>query len=204
MADGRDDLAALAEGVAHVGVHDEVDVTLAVANLAVGQAVELVGQGAHRLRKDRELGRRDGELTAAGADHGAGGLDDVARVDHAEDTPVVLAEHVDAAEDLDLAGAVLEHEEAHLALTALCADAARDGHDVLGVRAVREVRVALLELGGMGVHVRFDGVRVDTLVDELLAARTTLGALVVDGRRGGLGLLGLLCHVLIPLYRRKS
>ena len=36
MADGRDDLRALHEGLVHLGVHDKIDITLAIAQLLVG------------------------------------------------------------------------------------------------------------------------------------------------------------------------
>ena len=184
-ANERDDLAALAEDVAHLGVHDEVNVALAVANLAVGEAVELLGQRAQGLGEHRELGRRHGELAAARAQDGAGGAEDVAQVELAEKRPRLLAEHVVAAEELDLAGDVLEHDEGRLALLAKGADAARDAHHVLGVGAVGKLGVALLELAGMrrdrggyrvGVHAR---------VDEGLAARATHRALVGCGRGRG-------------------
>ena len=45
-ADGGHDLEALLERAFHLGVHDEVHVALAVTGLLVGQAVELLGQGA--------------------------------------------------------------------------------------------------------------------------------------------------------------
>ena len=43
-ADLRDDLAALDKGIAHVLVHDEVDIALTVARIAVGEPVPLLRQ----------------------------------------------------------------------------------------------------------------------------------------------------------------
>ena len=43
-ADGGDDLGAHDEGVLHVGIHDEVDVALAVAHFGVDETLVLVGQ----------------------------------------------------------------------------------------------------------------------------------------------------------------
>ena len=42
LADNGDDLGTLAEYVADLGIHNEVNVALAITNLAVGEAVELL------------------------------------------------------------------------------------------------------------------------------------------------------------------
>ena len=44
-ADSRDDLGALDEGVLDLGVHDQVDVALTVAQVGVSKSVVLLGQG---------------------------------------------------------------------------------------------------------------------------------------------------------------
>ena len=44
LADDGDNLGALAEYVADLGVHDEVNVALAITDLAVGESVELLWQ----------------------------------------------------------------------------------------------------------------------------------------------------------------
>ncbi len=55
-ADGAEDGGALDEGLADVGVHEEVDVALAVAEFGVFEAVELVGEGEHGLGEEGEGG----------------------------------------------------------------------------------------------------------------------------------------------------
>ena len=97
-----------------------------------------------------------------------------------------------AAEELDGARHVLEHDEGGLALLAQRADATGDAHHVLGVRAVRKVGVLLLELAGVGRDLGGDGVRVHARVDERLAAGATHRALV--GCCGGRARGGVLCH----------
>ena len=194
-ADEADDLAALAEGVADLGVHDEVDVALAVANLAVGETVELLGQRAQGLGEQLDVRGGNGELATASAQHGTGGADDVAQVKLAQERPLVLGQVVHAAEELDLRGAVLEHNEGGLALLAEGADATGEGVDVLGVGAVGEVCVALLEVGGVGRHRGVDGVGLDARVDKCLSAGAALRPLVVGA--GGCGLLG---H-LVPAFQ---
>ena len=54
----------------------------------------------------------------------------------------LLAEDVDAAEELQVAGGVADDEEDDLALVALGDDAPGDGDDVVGLRARLEVGVA--------------------------------------------------------------
>ena len=51
-ADVGDEAGAGAEGVAHFFVGDEVEVTLAVAGLGVGEAVIFLGEGVEGLRDE--------------------------------------------------------------------------------------------------------------------------------------------------------
>ena len=189
-ANQADDLAALAEGVANVGVHDEVDVALTVTDLAIGQAVELLGQWTQGLGEDLQVRRGKGELAALGADDGTRRADDVSEVEAGKKRPVLLRQVVHAAEQLDGARDVLEDDEGDLALLAEGADTARERVDVLGALAVGELGVALLELGGVGRHGRVDGIRVDAGVKKRLAAQAALGALVVSCGGGGVFAVG--------------
>ena len=68
--DRAHDRGALAEDLAHVGVHHQVDVALAVADLDVLQAVPLLGQRARRLGQDDRLVGQDRQLAGA-REHGA-------------------------------------------------------------------------------------------------------------------------------------
>ncbi len=194
-ADARDDLTALAEGVAHLGIHDEVHVALAVADLAIREAMELLGQGAQRLGEQLHMRGAHRELTATRAHDGARGANDVAEVKLAEKCPVVLGQVVDAAEELNGASHVLEHDKASLALLAESTDAPRHRVLVSRVRTCLEVRVTLLELRGVSRHRRADGIRLDSGVDERLPAATANGPLVVDGLAAGGGVLGHCCFL---------
>ena len=71
----------LREGLADVIVHDEVDVTLTIAGLLVREAMELLGQRADGLGEQAHRLGRKRKLTATGADHVAGSLDDIAEVE---------------------------------------------------------------------------------------------------------------------------
>ena len=205
--DRRDELGAHAEGVAHLGVHDHVGVALAVAGLAVGQAAPLVGQRTAGLGEHLDARGGDGDLAAARADHVAGGADDVAHVHAADEVPAGLAQDVDAAEELDLAGLVLDHDERDLALVAHGADAAGDAHDVRRVLAGLEALMLGDDVGGIGVDMAVGRVRVDAIVDHGLTPGATDGALVVDvdlRRLLGACLNVLLGHVLSPSARSPA
>ncbi len=113
------------------GVHEEVDVALAVAELGVFEAVVLVGQGEHGLGEEGDaglLGRGgdvDGELAGAGAHEVAADADVVAEVEELVEGEGVLADVVFADVDLEALAVLLELGEAGLALEA-------DGHDASG------------------------------------------------------------------------
>ena len=188
LADDGDDLGALAEHVADLGVHDEVNVALAITNLAVGEAVELLRQRTQRLGEDLQRGDCQGKLAAARAHDSAGCADDVAKVEKTQELPVLLVKVVDATEKLNLAGIVLYHDKRDLALVADGADAAGDGIDFLTSLAVLEVNIALLQLSDVSGNGGLDWVWVNAGVKQCLATDTALGALVVDGSLwGGFG-----------------
>ena len=79
-ADGGDDFGAHDEGVLHVGIHDEVHVALAIAELGVGESVEFLWQWAHGFAEVVVFVDFDGELAAIGDEDDAGDADDVADV----------------------------------------------------------------------------------------------------------------------------
>ena len=125
-ADETDDLAALAEGVADLRVHDEVEVALAVTDVDILQAVELLRQRAQRLREQVEVLDADRHLAAVRLEDDAADANDVADIELLELVLVlVLAEHIDLEVDLDVARAVVERAERRLAMAA-------DGHETAG------------------------------------------------------------------------
>ena len=67
-ADLLQDLAALDEGILHLGVGDQVHIALTVTHLGIGQAVELLGQGAQALGQQGQLGGANAQLTGLGAE----------------------------------------------------------------------------------------------------------------------------------------
>ena len=189
-AEGRHDARALGESLADVGVHDEVDVALAIARLLVGQAMELLGQRADSLGQQRKLARSHGELAALGADHDALGAHDVAQVELAEQLPGVFRHVVDAAEQLHVAGGVAQHDEHDLALAALGDHAAADLHDIGGVLAVGQIGVVLLDVSHVIGDIRVLGIRVLAGSVQRRAIGQTARTLVVErGSRINLGLV---------------
>ena len=119
-ADRGDDLAARDEGVARLGGHDQIDVALAVLELLIGQAVELVGQGAQRFREQAHFGALDRQLARLGLEHLAARRDDVADVPALEGVIGFFAHAVARHVKLDAAlgaaaRAVLDGREARLA-----------------------------------------------------------------------------------------
>ena len=159
--------------------------------------MELLRQRAERLGEQLQVRRGNGELAAAGAQHGARGAHDVAHVELPQQVPALLAQDADPAEELQLAGGVLQDHEGNLALVADGTDATGDAHDVLGVLP----RLELLPVGAHLLHVvghgALAGIRVDAVLDELRALGATHGSLVrrvhhVDGSR----LFGHACSLL--------
>ena len=201
-AESADDRRALAEGLAHVVVHDEVHVALAVTGLLVGEAVELLGQRAHCLGEQRQALRGDGELAALGAHDHTRHVDDIAQVQVLQQSPVLLAHLVDAAEELNLGGGVAHHHEGDLALAALGHDAATDAHHVIGVFACLEVGILGLDVDDMRRNLGMLRIRIAAGLHDGSALGQAMGALVIQRRhrlRRVLRALLRLAHILLLL-----
>ena len=80
IADLLNDLRALYKRVLHFRVHDEIDVSLAVAHIGVRQAVELLRQHLQALREQRHSRSVNGNLAGFCLEHLAAHADDVADV----------------------------------------------------------------------------------------------------------------------------
>src|SRR5665213_2300010 len=110
-AHDRDDLRAAAQRGTRFLVDDQIEIALAVTRLDVGQAVELLRQRQERLGQHREVARIDGELAARRAPDNALDPDDVAEIEQLEEAQALGRQDVLVAEDLDLAGAVVQIDE---------------------------------------------------------------------------------------------
>ena len=124
VAHGLHDAGTLDEGLAHVGVDDQIDVTLTVAHFGVGQRIECLavllldnGQRAHRLRYDREAAAVHRQLAGVGQKGEALHTDEVAYVEQLFEYRVVerripLGAYVVAADIyLYASGRILQLEE---------------------------------------------------------------------------------------------
>lgn len=148
-ADGLDDLRALAEGLADLRVHDEVKVALAVADVDILQAVELLRQRAQGFREQVKVLDADRHLAAMRLEDDAADADDVADVELLELVLVlVLAEHINLEVDLDVARAVVERAERCFAVAADGHEAAGDA-DLAALFVTLEVCVLLLDWLGI-------------------------------------------------------
>ena len=174
-------------------VHDQIHIPLAVADLLVGQAVELLRQGPQGLAQQRDVVCTDGHLAPLGAEHLALDAHDVADIVLLKVVIVVLVHLVLTGVDLDTAGLVLQVAERHLAHTALAHQAACHGHS-LPLHGVKVILDILCVVG----HIKpGNSERVAALVLQslqLVAADAQQLAHVL-----GLGLfvhvaVGLVCH----------
>ena len=137
------------EHPAHVGIDDQIEIALAVADLDVLQAVPLLRQRQEALGEELQRRRPDRQLVRLGAKQVAADADLIAEVEQLRQLIVALAERVLPDVDLDARAAVGQHEKAGLAETADADDA--PGGD--GVDARR------LELGGGLGRVAVDELR---------------------------------------------
>ena len=137
LADRRDDAAARLEDAARVGIDDEIEIALPVADLDVGQAVPLLRQRQQALRQEVQPRRPDRELVGLRAEQPALDADPVAEIEQLEDLEIERRQRVLPDVDLDLRAAVGQHEEVRLAERADRENAAaRDGLDALGLELV--------------------------------------------------------------------
>ena len=81
VTDQLDQLGALTEGVAHLGVDEQVKVALAVAGFDILQAVPFLRQGAQRFTQQAQGRGLDRELACAGAEEGAFDAYEVANIE---------------------------------------------------------------------------------------------------------------------------
>ena len=174
---------------------DQVELAPAVARLDVGQAVVLVRRRAQRLGEHLKAVDAQRQLAAAGAHGGAVDADQVAEVERCQPREGLLAEHVKARVQLDLAGAVDEVEERGLARTAPRGDAPGDAMVLLGLLAGLQMLV--------GVEDRRDRLDVRERVGERAPGRTRAAARALARRsaisspgRGGVLVVALSSSVL--------
>ena len=178
-ADLLQDLAALHEGVLHLGVCDQVHVALTVTHLGVGQAVELLG--AQALGQQGQLGGAHAQFAGLGAEHLALHADDIAHVQLLEGGVGLFAQLIAADVQLNVALIVPQVGKACLAHYALGHHTAGQRHGLAAVGLVGQVGKLGLQIGRVGIlRVFGQGERIvacSLQVGQLLAAHLHLLAL---------------------------
>ena len=177
VAHGRDNLGTLYEDLAHLGIHHQIDITLAIAHLGVGQGVELLailllhdGQRTNRLREDGELLAVYRQLTRVGAEGKTLDTDEVTDIqqlfeDRVVERRVALGADVIAADiNLDATRVVLQLEE-----RGTTHDAARE-HTTGNLHLLEAGRLLVKmfgNLGGRGRHVEtLGGIRLNAQIAQ--------------------------------------
>ena len=150
-AHGGDDLRAAEEGLAHVLVHDEVDVAETVLHIDVLQPVVLFGQRLQRLGEHFKMRQMDAHFARLGQKDGAARADDVADVVVLFIGGIHVLAHVLTGDiELDVAVPIADVREGRLAHDAAAHQPARDGHFLPFERG--EIALDLIRTGG---HVVF-------------------------------------------------
>ncbi len=129
---GRDHPAARHKGATRVLGHDQVDVTLAVLDLLIGEAVKFVRQGAQALGQQANAAGLDGELAGASLHQRALGANDVTQVPMFEGFERLGTDSIQLHVDLDAPAGVLQGGERGLAHDALQHHAAGNAHRFRG------------------------------------------------------------------------
>ncbi len=153
VADGADNAAPFFEDFAHLGINDQVEITLPIAGLDISQTVPLFRQRQQRLGEETQGCRPQGEFTGLGTKRGAAGANDIADIDALEELKGFLADVVATDIDLGATAAVLQLNESGLAKITSGHDPA--GHGILRAASFQSrsivIKVSSQELfGGMG------------------------------------------------------
>ena len=114
-----DNLGALHEGLAHLRVHDEVNVALTVALVGVGETVELLRERLHALCEQGQLLRVNRNLTCLGLKDLAANADDVADIILLKLRIRLFADRIARHINLNVAAQISNRAEGRLAHDAL-------------------------------------------------------------------------------------
>ena len=188
--------AALDEGFLNVGVDDEVHIALTVTGFAVGQAMELFGQGQQALGEQRQLIDADRDLTHLGAEHFALAANDIADIQFFEGGIRLIAQQIALDENLDITLLIAQMGKACLTHNTLGHHTARQRDDLTGFGFGRQIGKLGFEVGRVSI--------LGILGDDkgVMAGGTQVGQLLAaDSRLLGQILLGL---GLVLLHGRSS
>ncbi|MPM77660.1 hypothetical protein SDC9_124668 [bioreactor metagenome] len=166
------EFGAQKEGALHLGVHNQVHIPLAVAQLLIRQPVELLRQGQQRLGQKHNVLDPDAHLAPLGAEHLAVHAHDVADVVFFKRPVNFLVHLVLPGVELDAAVPVLQIAEADLAHAPLAHETARDFHGL----ALHGVKI--------GFNLFAGGVPVEPGLPEGVLARSLKGRQLLPADSG--------------------
>src|SRR5437763_6912064 len=96
------------ENVHHLGIRDQIQIALPIAELLVLQSVVLLRKGSERLGEQDEFVDLTGDLATLGPKKGAVDADDIAQVEIGKALVWLLPQLVDLRQQLDASGVVLD------------------------------------------------------------------------------------------------
>ena len=102
ITDRLDNLGALHEGVTYFRIHNQIHVTLSVAEVCVSQAVELLGKNLQALGKQNHTCGMDRNLTGLRGKCGSLNADNIADIQLLEILIGLLADAVSGYVGLDV------------------------------------------------------------------------------------------------------
>ncbi len=201
-ADGIDHAGARLEQVAGLGVHDQVDVALAIALLLIGQAMPLLRQRPQRLGQQHQALDLDAQLAGLRVEQRALRTDNVTHIPVLEGLVPLGTQHVALQEDLDLAGLVLHLRETGLAHNAFGHHAAGDCNPYALFVDVGTVVVLPMEIRGQRITPKVirEGIALFALFSKLLPALGNQAVFVLFAH----GSLGIALRGYAPALRLAS
>ena len=110
----RDHTAPRFEHCPRIGIHDQIQIALAIACFDVGQPVPLLGQRQEALRQEVQARRPDGQLVGLRAEHATFDADPIAEVEQLEDAEVEFRHRVLPHIDLHVLSTIRQLEEVRL------------------------------------------------------------------------------------------
>ena len=122
-AENGNNLRALDKGVLDGRIHNEIQITLAIARICVLQAVEFFGQRTQGFGQQLVSPVADGNFSALGTENFSRHFDQIADVEILPGFIALFAQLVDLAENLNAPRAVLQVDKAHFAHAAFAHDA---------------------------------------------------------------------------------
>ena len=194
FADSRHHGSSLHEGFPNFRIHDEVQISLAVALFLVCEAMPFFRQRAKGLGEHGEMENPHGQFTGMGGEDGAFNAKDITDIHQLEKGPFIFRKFISLEINLDVAGLVTKHAEGCLALTAADHDSA--GNADMGLILFQLFRF-FADIGSMVVPFKFLSVGFHTQCTDFIQLFAADDHLVIQFRTAVLCILVFIfCHSL--------